>query len=100
MGGVVDAAKAVPVAWNSEAIVWLNDEQKGRVIVGPYGFAWWDRSKVILASFGEKAEVPIGAVHRFTAWEGVKSFHTVDATTSVVLRFVRTGLLPASTRTG
>lgn len=88
------------MAWNSDAIVWLNDEHKGSVLVGPYGFAWRKASKVFVAVFDEKSSAPVGAYQRFTAWSTIKMFNAADADISVVTRFVRTGLLPASAKTG
>jgi len=80
--------------WQTNATVWVNDPEKGRVLVGPFGFAWWTPRKVYLGVFGSREEQPLSAFRMFEKWEEVKSYWSGQTPNSAVHRFVKTGLVP------
>jgi len=83
------------VDWRHSATVWLNDPDRGRVVIGPFGFAWWQGKKVYVASFTEYLYLrPLLRYRLFKNW-GDATPYAVDAVTpAAVVRFVKTGLLP------
>ena len=80
--------------WQTNATVWVNDPERGRVLVGPFGFAWWTPRKVYLGLFGEREEQPLSTFRSFTKWDEVKSYWRGQTPGSAVHRFVKTGLVP------
>lgn len=80
-------------SWREQAAVWLNDPNRGRVLVGTCGFAWWTGRKVYVAPFRAVPENPISAYKNYMDWNTVRTYPG-DVPTAAVVRFVRTGLYP------
>jgi hypothetical protein len=81
--------------WSSTAVVWYEDDARGRVLIGTYGFAWWEGRKVFIAPFAKPAtDGLVLAYVTFRDWEAVRFYTTSEAPMPTILRFARTGLLP------
>ena len=81
--------------WQKNATIWINDPDKGSVIIGAFGFAWWDGDKVFVASFDAKRETFYASYRRYKHWDSVKEYDRKSARLSAIKRFVKTGLLPS-----
>lgn len=81
--------------WRANAVVWMNDPARGRVVAGGYGFGWWEHKRVFIAPFAEFAPSPVNAYKRYTNWDMVRSYEPGEAALSSILVFIRTGLWPA-----
>ena len=81
--------------WRSTASIWFNDPDRGRVLAGPFGFAWWQSKKLYVAQFRVQENSPMAAYRSFIEWEKVKAYTADHVPMPSVVRFVRTGLLPA-----
>jgi len=81
-------------SWRKNATVWINDPDKGRVLAGPCGFAWWGRDYVYLAAFGQRQMMPVSGFNEFEDWESVRKYARNKTPPTAVHRFVKTGLLP------
>ena len=79
--------------WKTSAVVWINDELLGSVIVGSYGFVFWERDGVVFSPFSCKKKAIAAAFMHYNSWADTRKF---DESTprSAVMRFVRTGLFP------
>lgn len=80
--------------WRTDAVVWCNDPERGRVVTGSFGFVWWKDKKVFCAPFTEYQKSPVKALKVYTNWDLVRVYKIADITASMLLRFVRSGLLP------
>lgn len=85
-------------SWSSSAVVWYQDEVRGRVLIGVAGFAWWDGTKVFVAPFTSASTSPFKAYLNYTTWNNARSYDVAETTLSTILRFCRTGLWPAQGR--
>ena len=85
----------MPASWRANAVVWLNDQKRGRVVTGAFGFAWWEGRKVYVAAFLEYSTNPVVAYMDFTDWNDVRVYSTAESPIEEVVRFVKTGLFPA-----
>jgi hypothetical protein len=81
-------------SWRKSATVWVNDPDKGRVLVGAFGFAWWTARKIHIAVFEERESQPMSSYRHFDRWDDTKSYWKKSTPDSAVHRFVKTGLLP------
>ncbi len=86
------------VAWRHEAVVWFNDEKRGKVLAGSYGFAWWEDKMVFIGAHAIFQGQPVMAFQQFQTWSEVRSFPILVAPLSAIMRFVRTGLPPVQGR--
>jgi len=81
--------------WRKTATIWVNDPKRGRVLVGPFGFAWWSPRKVYVCAFRRgHQEKPMTAYRNFNNYESAKSYWLSKVPNSAVHRFVKTGLPP------
>jgi hypothetical protein len=85
----------MPADWRASASVWLNDPDRGRVILGPFGFAWWQGRKLFVAQFRNQESSPVSGYKSYEDWAAVKTYTADHVPMPSVVRFVRTGLLPA-----
>jgi hypothetical protein len=80
--------------WKKSATVWINDPNKRRVVVGPFGFAWWSGKKVFIALFDGRQELPVSAYNNFGEEGEVREYLKAKVSKSAIIRCVKTGLLP------
>lgn len=80
--------------WRTDAVVWLNDPERGRVLAGSFGFVWWTAKSIACAPFSEYQPSPILAYNSYTGWTNVKVYKLGEVQPTALLRFVRSGLLP------
>ena len=83
------------VDWRTSASVWLNDLERGRVLAGPFGFAWWQGKKLHCAMFRSQKQSPVSGFKCYEDWASVRTYTADHVPMPSVVRFVRTGLLPA-----
>ncbi len=83
------------VDWRTTASLWLNDPDRGRVLVGPFGFAWWQGKKLYVAQFRSQENSPMASYKAYEEWKDVKEYVSDHVPMPSIMRFVRTGLLPA-----
>ena len=82
------------VDWRSSASVWLNDPDRGHILAGSFGFAWWQGKKLFVAQFRVQERSPVAGYRSFAAWDTVRTYVAEHVPMPAVVRFVRTGLLP------
>lgn len=92
----------MPPNWRTDAAVWVNDQERGRIVAGSFGFVWWSGRKVFCASFDKYQPSPISAYKDF--WEKFKGtqedrknlrvYDAANVTINAILRFVKSGLYP------
>jgi hypothetical protein len=90
-----DEARGAMFHWRKDAIVWVNHPERGRVLIGPFGFAWWEGRRVKAAAFPESTAQLMAGFIKYKDWDSVRVFETSKAPLTSVLRFVRSGLWPA-----
>lgn len=93
----------MPHHWRRDMVVWVNDKDRGTVVIGSYGFVWWAGKKVHCARFEEPQDSPVHGYNKY--WQNQTGKHTSgrevlrvfdlgSASHASLLRFVRTGLFP------
>ena len=84
--------------WRANAVVWINDPQRGCVVVGSFGYAWWEDRHVCLGAFERWELTPVSAFYDEVSDHPPLRFLKEEAPLAAVLRFVRTGLPPMKGR--
>ncbi len=83
-------------SWRQEAVVWFNDALRGLVVAGSFGAAWRVGTKVHVVLFKNITTRPLFSLSQKEDWAEEHVFTAPGTTRSALVRFVRTGLMPAA----
>lgn len=86
------------MSWVLSAVVWIQDTSRGRVLIGPAGFAWWNTRRVFTVAFPAPTRNLLKAYREHSKSDRIASYPTAEVTLPAVYRFVRKGLVPAQGR--
>jgi hypothetical protein len=80
-------------SWETNVVVFANDDKKGLVVCGHYGFAWCEKQRWNVAKFEKHEEFLMTGFAQFSDWSSARKI-PLSTPMLAILRFVRTGLWP------